>query len=304
MRHHSLVKVSDKRRTNQILCSTRLKRVLRFVALTTMFLAVALADEPTVAAAEALDGQTAATPPKAENPKPAEAAPSDPKKLHVDLYPLFGWLPFFSSNFKVPPLPNGGGGGESIGGSTNVKISGIVAFAVDAIYEKWLIEGNGMFANVSGSHTLPNASVSTHLDFGDLFIGRDVWKGLYALAGFRRIALDFSANALDSPTFNRKPGLWDPLIGAEYRKQLRHKINVQGRFDGGGFGVGSAVDIDAQVRLEWRFVRHFGTVIGYQVLYEKLTGTVTQPVLNRTITYPWQYAQTFHGPVVGFGIYF
>jgi hypothetical protein len=305
-----------------------LKRVVKFVTLTMVFLALAFAEQQKVAAgektaivdektvvsgplapedvstaAESPDRQTAAVPPKAKDSPPAAAVSPDPEKLHVGLYPIFGWLPFFSSNFTVPPLP-GGGGGQSIGGSSSLKLAGAFAFAVDVTYKKLLIEGEAVFANVTGTHTTPNANVSTHLKYGDLFVGGEVYKGLYAIAGFRRTAADFSISVADSPTFSRSPGLWDPLLGAEYRKQLKHKINVQARFDAGGFGVGSDVDIDAQGRVEWRFSKHFGTVLGYQVLYEKLTGTVTQPVLNTTITYPWKYAQTFHGPVLGIGIYF
>ena len=234
----------------------------------------------------------------------AAAAAPDPDRLHVDIYPIFGWVPFFTSNFTVPPLPSAGGGGQSIGGSTNVKFSGAAVFAADVMYKKLLVEGEGMFANVSGNRATPHATVSTHFDYGDLFVGWDVWKGIYPTVGFRRIALDISAMVLDSPTFTRKPGVWDPLLGVEYRKQLKHKLNVQGRFDIGGFGVGSTVDLDAQVRLEWRFVKHFGTLIGYQVLYDKLTGTVNQQVLDKAIIYPWKYAQTFHGPILGIGIYF
>jgi hypothetical protein len=265
---------------------------------------VTLAPEDSSTATESPDPQTAAASPKAKDSKPTAAASPDPEKLHVGLYPLFGWIPFFSSNFTVPPLPGGGGGGDSIGGGSNVKITGGVAFAVDATYKKLLVEGEATFVNVTGTRPTPNASVSTHLKYGDLFVGWEVWKGLYALTGFRRTALDFSVTVLNAPTFSRSPGLWDPLLGAEYRKQLKHKINVQARFDAGGFGVGSDVDIDAQGRVEWRFSKHFGTLIGYQILYEKLTGTVTQPVANTTITYPWKYAQTFHGPVLGIGIYF
>lgn len=273
-----------------------LRRAAQCVFLAMMFSVLAFAEAEAVAAGEPASATDAA------DPKSAGTAP-DPDRLHVDIYPIFGWLPFFSSNFTVPPLP-GGGGGQSLGGSTNVKISGAAVFAADVLYKKFLFEGEGMFANVSGNRTTPHATVSTHFDYGDIFLGWNVWKGIYPTIGVRRIALDVSAMVLDSPTFTRKPGVWDPLIGVEYRKQLKHKLNVQGRFDIGGFGVGSSVDLDAQFRLEWRFVKHFGTLIGYQVLYDKLTGTVNQQILNQTITYPWKYAQTFHGPILGFGIYF
>jgi hypothetical protein len=231
------------------------------------------------------------------------ASMPDPDRFHLDIYPLFGWVPFYSSSVEVPPPPNGGGGG-SIGGNTNAHFGGAWEYAISSTYKKFLIEGEGMFANVSGTRDTPNAHVSAHLNYGDLFLGWRIGKGFYPIAGVRHMALDFTANVLNSPTFERNPGIWDPLFGIEYRKQLKHKLNVEGRFDIGGFGVGSTIDYDAQFRMEWRFVKHFGTVFGYQLLHNKLEGTVNEQVLNTTINYPWNYSQTLHGPILGLGIYF
>jgi hypothetical protein len=225
------------------------------------------------------------------------------KKLYVDIYPIFGWIPFFSSNFTVPPLP-GGGGGNSIGGSTAFSLNGAAVFALGVRYKKFLFDGEGMFAGVSAKRDSPYVHASTKIDYGDMFIGYDVWKGVYAIAGVRRLAIDFQASVLNAPTFARKPGIWDPLVGVEWRKQLPHKFDVKTRFDIGGFGVGSYVDLDAQALLEWRFFKHFGMALGYQVLYDELKGTVNETILNQTITHNWSYAQTFHGPILGIGIYF
>src|SRR5450432_1748015 len=125
------------------------RRVPKFIVLTIMSLALAfadeapLADENTVAAGDP-EPQAATTAPKAKN-STSPAASSD-KDLQVSIYPLFGWIPFFSSNYTVPPLP-GGGGNVSIGGSSAVKITGALAFAGDVTYKKWLIEAEAMFAN-------------------------------------------------------------------------------------------------------------------------------------------------------------
>jgi hypothetical protein len=283
------------------MCNSGSKR--RKCAISTTFLIVAFAVGQTATAAPVSPEDTPAAVDAAPDQAPGgSAAAPDPDRLHVDIYPLFGWLPFYSSSFTVPPLPNGGGG--SIGGGTNAHLSGAWELALSVTYKKFLIEGEGMFANVTATRDTPYADGSAHLNYGDVFLGWKVGKGFYPLVGVRRMALDFSATVLNAPTFQRKPGFWDPLIGIEYRKQLKHKFNVQGRFDIGGFGAGSTVDLDAQFRVEWRFVKHFGTILGYQVLYNKLEGTVNQQVLNTTINYPWDYAQTFHGPILGFGIYF
>ena len=161
-----------------------------------------------------------------------------------------------------------------------------------------------MFGTLSATKSSPYAKVSTSIHYGDFFRGYQIGKGFSALGGFRRIALGFDATVGNQPTFSRNPGVWDPLLGVEWRRILGRKFFVQARFDGGGFGVGSDVDLDAQGRVEWRFVKHFGAALGYQVLYNRFSGTVSDTVLNTTVTHPWNYHQTMYGPILGLGIYF
>lgn len=75
------------------------KRPAQCVILSMMFSALAFADGDAVAIDEF---------PAAPAPASAAITTPDPDRLRVDIYPIFGWLPFFSSNFTVPPLPNGG----------------------------------------------------------------------------------------------------------------------------------------------------------------------------------------------------
>jgi hypothetical protein len=76
---------------------------------------------------------------------------------------------------------------------------------------------------------------------------------------------------------------------------------LKAHVDGGGFGVGSDVDIGASIRADWRFVKHFGVMFGGEALHLQLSKPVLeQTSLSRTLT----FRQTLYGPVFGFGIYF
>jgi hypothetical protein len=275
------------------------------VSLKTAFLILALMWLVPGFAAESPERSPAdSSPDQPSNASAQATAPAridDPGKLNVAIYPIFGWLPSFSSSVKLPPLTDGGG---DIGGTTDRSINGAVAFAAGVTVNKWLVEGEMTFARVSSARTSPLLEVSTTLTYGDLFVGRYVGKGFYVLGGVRRMALEFDVKVASLPSFSRKSGLWDPLVGVEWRRALGRKVLAQVRVDGGGFGVGSDVDMDAQARLEWRFVKHLGAVIGYQALHTRTSGTISRTGLNTTATYPWSYHQTFVGPIVGIGIYF
>jgi hypothetical protein len=65
--------------------------------------------------------------------------------------------------------------------------------------------------------------------------------------------------------------------------------------DGGGFGVGSDLDIGANASADWRFARHFGMTMGGAYLHFEATDTI----LRQSIT----IKPTMYGPTFGFGIY-
>ena len=290
------------------MCNLSVKPALKFLLLTWMCLAPAVADDLPGA-----DGSVAPDPGSVADfvpdPSPNASASAtqtndESGKLKVAIYPLFGWLPFFSSSVNAPPPVGGSVGGGNLIANPNTSLNGAAAFALDVSFKKFLFEGQGMFGTLSATRSSPYVKVSTSLHYGDFFGGYQIGKGFSALAGVRRMALGFDATVADLPTFSRHPGVWDPLLGIEWRRTLGRKFFVQARFDGGGFGVGSDVDLDAQGRVEWRFVKHFGVVLGYQVLHNRFSGTVLDTVANGTLARPWNYHQTMYGPLLGFGIYF
>ena len=76
---------------------------------------------------------------------------------------------------------------------------------------------------------------------------------------------------------------------------------VDGTFDGGGFGVGTDVDVSGEAHVGWRFLKHIELRAGYSFLYYKLTvADVSLGSFQRTLV----SSQSLHGPVVGLGIVF
>ena len=110
------------------------------------------------------------------------------------------------------------------------------------------------------------------------------------------MALKISAQIEGSPGANRKPGIWDPLVGMTYERHLGRKWRIDAHMDGGGFGVGSDVTVAGSFLAEWQFARHFGMNFGFGALHFRVTNTVD----NDTV----KVDQTMYGPIFGFGIFF
>jgi hypothetical protein len=66
--------------------------------------------------------------------------------------------------------------------------------------------------------------------------------------------------------------------------------------DGGGFGVGSEVDMTATGRAEWQVARHFGIAMGYGGMHFSESDSKAGMTLK--------ISPTMHGPIFGFGIFF
>ena len=125
--------------------------------------------------------------------------------------------------------------------------------------------------------------------------GQFVSGHLYVTGGVRRYALKYDIKLSNCGDFQRKPGVWDPLIGVGWH-HVGDTLEVHATFDGGGFGVGADVDVSAGARVDWKPIPHFGLTGGYQVLYLN----ASDEKLGRTFT----FKQTLHGPMVGIGLFF
>jgi hypothetical protein len=220
--------------------------------------------------------------------------PERPYEWHIAIYPAMAWLPIFGASVDLPPRPSHPTApGPS--GSTNSSFNG--AYFGGGRFEggKWSGDILFMWTALSAERTTPFTKVNLDFIFGDAHVGYEVLPNLYLEGGFRRLAFDLSAKVGDDSA-SGSPGYWDPLIGLTYRRPLGKKWRILVHGDGGGFGVGSDVDVTASGRAEWQFVRHFGMAMGYGGMHYSNTTRVGEGKL--------EVDPTLHGPIFGLGVYF
>jgi hypothetical protein len=230
---------------------------------------------------------------RAQAPAPAPA-PSG-KGWQISAYPILVWVPLgIDIDVALPPVEGGGSGDRA--SILDGRFDGAFLAGVAATNGKWRIQGDFIWAGVGGDRVeQPSLSVDADLIYAYGTVGRAVASNLFVTGGVRRLALKYVIKLGDRPDFERKPGLWDPLIGLAYHR-IGKALEVHATFDGGGFGAGADVDLGGTFRIDLKPTRHFGVTAGYSMLYLKLTDTVG----NRDFT----VKQTVHGPVAGIGFYF
>jgi hypothetical protein len=237
-----------------------------------------------------LVGEPGGTP----DPKTGTSSPPDPDKLKVVIYPIMAWAPILGANVRIPDTPSTPGGGS---GSTNSSLNGAALFGFTIQKGKWYGDANAMWAGMSTSRTSPHLNVDISGIFAGGQIGYKFYRDFYFTGGFRRLAFKYDVTLGTFPRFERKPGVWDPLLGILWNRQLSKKWTAKINVQGGGFGVGSDVDFSAVGTADWQFAKHFGIALGYGVLHVSLTD------YNRLLG-NFNVSQTLNGPQFGFGIYF
>jgi hypothetical protein len=241
--------------------------------------------EPEIAAPIQLttDGEASTPPPEAPD-KPTEK----PYGWHIAIYPALAWAPIFGSSVTLPGQP-------SPSGSTSSSLNGL--FAAGARFERgrWSADTMFMWAALSAERQNPLVGLNLDLVLWDVMAGRQILPNLYIEGGVRSLALDIHAT-VGSLSASRSPTYWDPLIGLTYRRELGRKWRILVHGDGGGFGVGSDVDLSATARAEWQFARHFGIAMGYAGMHLSDSNTVNGKTLK--------ISPTLHGPTFGLGVFF
>lgn len=216
---------------------------------------------------------------------------------NVAIYPVFAWVPVdIDIKVDVPPFDNGEGGGA--GEIIESRFDGAFLGGFYASKGLFRVDGDGMWAAVGGDRPeRPVLRVDADVIYFHLTGGAKVFKDLYVNAGVRRLALKYDIGIADYPDFERKPGLWDPVVGVGWHTEGEdRKLEFHGTFEFGGFGVGTDSEVAAALRVDYKPLSHFGITAGYSLLYFKLEDTVR----NRT----FKVEQTLHGPLVGIGFYF
>jgi hypothetical protein len=237
--------------------------------------------------------QAAAAPQPSQTPVAKSA-----NDMKVAIYPVLIWVPSFGAKADVPPFPDVPGGpdlpGES--GSTSASIDGAALAGFTLAKARWRVDVEGIWGALTTKRETPLLEVDLDIIYGHASGGVKVYKDLYVTAGVRRLALKYDITLGTRPSFVRKPGLWDPLVGLGWHGALGPRWDMHVSGEGGGFGVGADVDLSVTARADWKMFHHVGLTFGYNVLYLKVSDTV----LQRTLT----VKQTIQGPVLGFGLYF
>ena len=229
----------------------------------------------------------------------AVTATSSDNDMKISVYPILLWAPVASVTTVVPAFPDFPGGPDLPGGSGTSSSSFDGAALAGMSIEKafWRVDADGIWAALLTTRDQPLLNVDLDIIYGHVSGGVKIYKDLYVTGGVRRVALKYDIQIADRPLhFERKLGIWDPLVGAGLHSALgsRWVLHVTG--EGGGFGAGSDVDLAGSVRTDFKIATHVGLTFGYSVLYLKLSHTV----LQRTL----EVKQTLHGPVLGLGLYF
>ena len=225
---------------------------------------------------------------------PGAGAQTTQEGWGVAVYPILGWIPLdIGIDVDVPPF---GGDGGAAGDIVDSRFDGAFFGGAVASNGTWRIEGDAIWAGVGGDRIeRPLLTVDLDLIYGHATLGRRVAPDLYLTAGVRRVALKYDITLGELPQISRKPGVWNPLLGIGWHR-TGPKVEWHAAFEGGGFGVGADVDLGGSVHVDWKPVRHFGLVGGYNVVYMKVTSTKA----GRPVT----VEPTMHGPVFGIGLYF
>jgi hypothetical protein len=131
--------------------------------------------------------------------------------------------------------------------------------------------------------------------------GYKVYKDLSVTGGFKHLSLDIEAELGNGLKASTAPGLWDPMIGVDWRRMVTDDLQLNVAFEGGGFGVGTDVDLSGHMDVDWEVFPHFVLNAGYGFFYFKATvARVAVGGLQREFV----TEQTLHGPRIGLGFVF
>jgi opacity protein-like surface antigen len=232
-----------------------------------------------------------------------DAASQPPRGWRTTIYPIYGWLPVFGADIRLPVIPNpppcdgcGDGGPIVPGGSVSSSLNG-AAFAAVLVENEWIQgEVNVLWAGMSADKERPNLEVDVETVLGAARLGVRVVPDLFAYGGARRIALDVKATALVFDEVQWKPGIWEGVVGAAYTPYLSSRWRLLIHGDYGGVGAENHSTYTANASVEWHPMSHLAINLGYG--YFRIT--VDGAVRNK----PVRLDQTLHGPIVGVGIPF
>ncbi len=225
--------------------------------------------------------------------------------IRVTIFPILVQAPIFGAKVDLPAIGGGGGEEGEVSGRTDVSFDAayMTGFQIEA--NRWFAEVNGTWAAISATADAPRVAFDTDTVFFGVRGGVRLFDGVSATVGVKHISSTIDAT-LTLPNLGAtvqghvEPGLWDPMVGVDWRAR-GNRWDLEANFQGGGFEVGTDVDLSGAIVASRHFGRHVDLRLGYQALYYKLTvADVNIGRFSRTFV----SEQTMHGPSVGLGIVF
>jgi len=238
------------------------------------------------------------------------ASSRKPEPFEVVIYPILVEAPIFGASISLPAVPSGGGGsgsdeGGAQSGTTDISLNAAYMAGVVLRADRWFGEIRGTWAALSATRATPRVSLDSDTTFVSGRGGVRLVDGLSVTGGFRRVAVTLDATLTVGLTDRLLQGstkrvLWDPLVGVEWRHR-GDKLVFEAQFNGGGFGVGTDVDVSGGAHVGLRLIPHTELRLGYTAVYYKMTvADVTVGSFQRTLI----SSQSLHGPEIGLGIVF
>jgi hypothetical protein len=163
-------------------------------------------------------------------------------------------------------------------------------------YDRWCLSTEFSYMRLITS--VPAASVEVKQWLVEPSVGYQFSQFIEGFAGARYNNIDGTVN-FHGPLGLVRGGTqdwWDPIIGAQLSLPLvGKKLTFDGRFDVGGFGVGSDFTWQAYPYLNWRFAKWGSAQLGYRWLgtdYE--TGSGANKFRYDVVVQGPQIGLTFH----------
>lgn len=239
-----------------------------------------------------------------------QTPPASANDTTVTIYPLLVRAPIFGATINLPsvPSPPGVPGGDESGaasGSTDVSLNSAYMAGILVESNRWFVEGYALWAALSADRASPRVALNSDTYIANARAGIRMFAGLAATGGFRVVRTKIDAtvtlSAIGRTVEGRTtPTLWDPMVGLDWRVG-GNRVIFDASFQGGGFGVGTDVDLSADARIRVRPIRHLEIRLGYSALHFKETiAAVNVGALQRTLV----IKQTLHGPEAGVGVVF
>ena len=220
-------------------------------------------------------------------PQPVAAAQNPDDGWRGVVYPVYGWLPIYGADTRLPDVP----GESSIDSSLNQAF--LAAFRVEKGH--FALEGGYLYAGLSGEAERPIMKLEVDTNIADLRAGFEVARDLYLEGGVRWMALDLQATLSDYPAASWEHDTLEPVVGFTYRPLVGKHWRFVLHGDVGGL-VTDSTTATGSVKLEWQPAKHLMFVVGGTVMYLSTEGTIGP----KSVTLD----QTLYGPILGVGIPF